>query len=77
MRSPNGRPSYLVVGPNPFNQTLSRVRSPFTLFVDNFVDIKQARRILNAAREGQQQVSRWDILRALRVTGDLCYKKKM
>ena len=39
--------------------------------------ITQARRILNAAREGQQQVSRWDILRALRVTGDLCYKKKM
>ena len=76
MRSPNGRPSYLVVGPNPFNQTLSRVRSPFALFVDNFVNIIQARRVLNAAREGQP-VSRWDILRALRVTGDLCYKKKM
>ena len=38
MRSPNGRPSYLVVGTNPFIQTLSRVRSPFTLFVDNFVE---------------------------------------
>jgi hypothetical protein len=44
--------------------------------VDNFVNIIQARRILNAAREGQP-VSRWDIIRALRMTGDLCYKKKM
>ena len=38
--------------------------------------IIQARRVLNAAREGQL-VSRWEIIRALRVTGDLCYKKKM
>jgi len=41
--------------------------------VDNFVNIKEARRILNAAREGQD-ISWRSITLALNVTGDLDWR---